>query len=114
MPGRGPLSFEQQKPCWIEPHPPRLRLNADCLPKILGHIGLQMWQFAGLRRCVQSQIKRHLMRRFAGASSQQGNVFSLVRSNLKHNLMRADSEYGSIRRRQGWPSAIRNSMRQPR
>src|ERR1035437_3238481 len=39
-PSRGPLSLQKQQPCRIEIDPPRLRLDAERAPKVIGDIVL--------------------------------------------------------------------------
>jgi len=60
------LSAKQEQAVRIELNVPRLRLDAQRMPKLFGNVGLQMGRFAGLRGGVETQIERHFMGRFAG------------------------------------------------
>jgi hypothetical protein len=64
-------------------------VRAERTPNILGDVGLQVRRLACCGLLAQAQVKRHLVRRFAGAYNPAGKYIVALRSRLKCNLVRA-------------------------
>jgi hypothetical protein len=75
---------------------PWLRLRTKCAPEIFGYVSLQMRWIADLWRGVQTQIERHLMRRFAGAHEPAEEGVFRLRGGLEDDLMGAKADVGQF------------------